>query len=100
MLSQSYFIPNLHRFVGNRLGARHREHRAIAEVRFHRSEAEPAVAEHHRRDAVPTRDCAVRIPANLRIVMGMKVDEAGRDDEAISRCGGRDRSATATIAAK
>ena len=30
---------------------------------------------------MPSRDGAIGIPANLRIVMGMQIDEAGRDDQ-------------------
>ena len=75
--------PDLHRLVGNRLGARHRQHRALAKFRLDRHEAEAAVAEHHRGDAVPSGDRAVRIPSNLRVVMRMQIDEAGRDDQAV-----------------
>ena len=73
--------PGLHRGVRNRFDARHREHRALAALGMHRGEAEAAVADHDRRDAVPARDGAVRIPEQLRVVMGMQIDEAGRDDQ-------------------
>ncbi len=76
--------PVLHRVVGNRLGARHREHRAFAEFRPYRREAEAAVAQHYRGDTVPSGNGAVRIPADLRVVVGMKIDEAGRDDRILS----------------
>ena len=49
----------------------------------HRREAEAAVADHDRRDAVPARQRAVRIPEQLRVVVRVQVDEAGRDDQAV-----------------
>jgi hypothetical protein len=69
-----------HRLVGDRLGARHRQHRAVTEVRRAGGEAEPTVAEHHRRHAVPAGDRAPRVPADLGVVVGVAVDEAGRHD--------------------
>ena len=50
---------------------------------LHRREAEAAVAEHHRGDAVPAGDRAVRVPADLGVVMGVQIDEARRDDQAV-----------------
>ena len=50
---------------------------------LHRGEAEAAVAEHHRGDAVPAGDRAVRVPADLGVVVGVQVDEAGRDDQPV-----------------
>ena len=32
---------------------------------------------------MPSRDSAVRIPSNLRVVMSVQIDEAGRDDQAV-----------------
>ena len=49
----------------------------------HRREAEAAVADHHRRDAVPARQRAVRVPEDLGVVVGVQVDEARRDDQAV-----------------
>ena len=82
--------PCFHRGVRNRFDPRHREHRALAAFRMHRREAEAAVADHDRGDAVPARDGAVGIPEKLRVVVGMQIDEAGRDDQARSfdRLGG------------
>ena len=57
--------PGLHRGVRNRFDARHREHRALAALGTHRGEAEAAVADNDRGDAVPARDGAVRIPEQL-----------------------------------
>src|SRR5215216_3835738 len=72
--------PLLHRLVGDRLGARHGQHRAVAEVGGDGREAEAAVAEHDRRDAVPAADGAPRVPPDLGVVVSVAVDEAGRDD--------------------
>ena len=72
--------PGLHRRVRNRFDARHREHRAFAAFGTHGCEAETAVADYDRGDAVPARDGAVRIPEELRVVVGMQIDESGRDN--------------------
>ena len=59
----------------------------------HRGEAEAAVADGDRRDAVPARQGAVRIPEDLGVVVRVQVDEArrnvhtGRVDDAGSRRG-------------
>ena len=47
-----------------------------------RGEPEAAVADHHPGHAVPARDGAARIPEELAVVVGVQVDEAGRDDAA------------------
>ena len=71
----------LHRTQRDRLGAHHREHRALAVVRLDRREAEAAVADYHRGDPVPSRNGQVRIPENLGVVMGVQVDKTRRDDQ-------------------
>ena len=63
--------------------AGHREHGAVAPFRHHRREAEAAVAEHDGRDAVPAGDGAVRVPLNLRVVVGVEINEPGRDDQPV-----------------
>ena len=45
----------------------------------HRRERDAAVAEHDRRDAVPARRRRVGIPRDLRVEVGVDVDEPGRD---------------------
>ncbi len=72
--------PASHRLVGDRLDPGHGEHRPIPHLRTHRGEPEPAVSDHHRRDAVPAGQRQVRIPEELRVVVRVQVDEAGRDD--------------------
>ena len=70
--------PGLHRGIGNRFVARHGQHRAVAILGMAGGEAKSAVADDHRGNAVPTRDRAIGIPEQRRIVMGMKIDEARR----------------------
>ena len=48
-----------------------------------RRDAEAAVAHHHRGDAVPRRDGQHAVPEDLGVVVGVDVDEAGRDDGAV-----------------
>ena len=73
----------LHRLVGDGLGAGHGQHRALTELGLDRREAEAAVAQHQRRHAVPARGRAVGVPADLGVVVGVQVDEAGRHDQAV-----------------
>jgi hypothetical protein len=47
---------------------------------MNRGEAEAAVTNYDRRDPVPSGNRQVRVPEDLGVVMGVKVDEAGRDD--------------------
>ena len=67
----------------------------------HRCERHAAVAEHDRRDAVPARRRRVGIPRELRVEVGVDVDEAGRHDRAVGVDGSRRRvpvtSPTSTI---
>mgnify|MGYP003694434243 CR=1 FL=1 len=65
-------------------------------VRARGGDAEAAVAHHHRGHAVPGRDREHPIPHHLRVVVGMDVDEAGRDHEPVGvdrLCGGAFRLA-------
>ena len=48
-----------------------------------RREGHAAVAEHDRRDAVPARRRADRVPRQLGVEVGVDVDEARRDDAAL-----------------
>src|SRR5271170_129386 len=45
-----------------------------------RGKAQAALANHHRGYTVPSGERAVRVPVELRIVMTMKIDSAGRHD--------------------
>ena len=74
--------PLLHRLVGDRLDPRHGEHGALPHVGTHRCEAEAAVADDHRGDAVPAGERQIRVPEELRVVVGVEIDEAGGDDHA------------------
>ena len=72
--------PATHRLERDGLDPRHGEHRALAKLRPHRREPEAAVADHHRGDAVPAGERQVGIPEELRVVVRVEIDEAGRDD--------------------
>ena len=52
-------------------------------ARAHRREADAAVAHDDRGDAVPARRREQRIPADLAVVVGVDVDEAGRDQQPV-----------------
>ena len=69
--------------IGNLLDALHQVHQRAAMLLLHRREADAAVAEHHRGDAVPARGREQRIPHRLAVVMRVHVDPAGRDQEAV-----------------
>ena len=71
----------LHRVERDCLGAGHGEHGAVAFFGPHGGEAEAAVAKHDGGDAVPAGDRAVGVPLDLGVVVGVEVDEAGRDDQ-------------------
>src|SRR5690606_19448797 len=59
--------------------ALHQADQPLVLVRVGGREADPAVAHHHGRDPVPARRGDLRIPGHLRVVVGVDVDEAGRD---------------------
>ena len=52
----------------------------VALLRLARREADTAVADHGRRDAIPGRGRNLARPRDLRIVVGMKIDEPGSDN--------------------
>ncbi len=72
--------PLTHRLIRDGLGPGHREHRPVPEVGRARCETESAIAEHDRRDPVPTGNGAPRIPADLGVVVGVTVHESRSDD--------------------
>src|SRR6266851_741014 len=55
--------------------------RYLAYLRTARRDAYAAIAHDHRGYAVPRRRRDVGVPADLGVVMGVRIDEAGRDDE-------------------
>ena len=67
--------PGLHRVVGDGLDPGHGEHGSLPKLGSHRREPEPTVADDQRRDAVPARQGAVRVPEELGVVVGVEVDE-------------------------
>ena len=64
---------------GHVLDAFHQEHEIVAVGGATGREADAAVPHHHRGDAVEARRRAERVPGDLRVEMGVDVDEAGRD---------------------
>ncbi len=68
--------------VGDFLDALHQIHQRAAMMLSHRREADAAIAEHDRGDAMPARRRQQRIPHRLAVVMGVHVDPAGRDQKA------------------
>ncbi len=68
------------RGAGDVLHAFHQLDEAFVLVGAHRREADPAVADHDRGDAVARRRIQDRVPGRLTVVVRVDVDEAGRDD--------------------
>ena len=56
--------------------------RDVARLGPARRDAYAAIAHDHRGHAVPQRRRDRRVPADLRVIMGVRVDKAGRDDAA------------------
>ena len=71
------------RRAGNVLDAFHQLDQALAVLDLDRREAHAAIAHHRRGDAVPARGLQVRIPGRLAVIMGVDVDEARRDQQAL-----------------
>ena len=61
-------------------GALQVAHDEVLVLRRSRGQREPAVAHHHGGDAVPARAGSERIPGDLRVHVGVPVDEARGDD--------------------
>ena len=68
--------------AGDVLDALHQVDQVIGAARAHRREADAAIAEHGGCDPVPARGREKGIPGGLAVVMGVDVDEAGRDQQA------------------
>src|SRR5713101_4856484 len=68
-------------FKGNRLDIDEVPRRDFVHPGLAWRDADAAVAHHHGRDAVPRRAGDQGIPTNLRVVMRMRIDESGCDDE-------------------
>ena len=69
--------------IGNFLDAFHQVHQRAAMMLLHRREADAAIAEHHRGDAMPARRREQRVPHRLAVVVRVHVDPAGRDQQAV-----------------
>jgi len=73
--------PGLHRLRGDVLRPLEVAEHEVLLVRPARREREAAVAHDHRGHAVPARARAERVPGDLRVHVGVPVDEARRYDE-------------------
>ena len=71
------------RRAGDVLDALHQLDEAVVVGRADRGEADAAVAHHDRGDAVPRRRRERGVPGGLAVVVGVDVDEAGRDQRAV-----------------
>ena len=71
------------RGAGDVLDALHQGDQPLVAVGAHRGEADAAVAHHDGGDAVPGGGAEDGVPAGLAVVVGVDVDPAGRDDEAL-----------------
>jgi len=69
--------------IGDFLDALHQVHQRAMMFLLHRREADTAIAEHYRGDAVPARRREQRIPHRLPVVMGVYVDPAGCHQQAV-----------------
>ena len=72
-------VEGLHRHA---LDVLERAHDDVAVLGSRRRDAEAAVAHHHTRDPVPARRREVAVPEDLRVVVRVDVDEAGRQRRA------------------
>ena len=71
------------RGAGDVLDALHQPDQPLVPIGRDRREADAAVAHHHGGDAVPARRRELRVPGGLAVVVGVDVDEAGRDERAV-----------------
>ena len=74
---------NTERRARDVLDAFHQLDQALPILDPHRREADAAIAHHRRGDAVPARRLQPRVPGRLAVVVGVDVDEAGRDQQAL-----------------
>ena len=61
----------------------HQVDQLVAVLLAHRREADAAIAEQDRRDAVPGRRRQHRVPGRLPVVMGVHIDPARRDQQPV-----------------
>jgi hypothetical protein len=69
--------------AGDVLDTFHQLDQAVAIVRPDRCEADTAIAHYRRGDAVPARRLQTGVPHGLAVVVGVDVDEARRDQQAL-----------------
>jgi hypothetical protein len=71
------------RGAGDVLDALHQADEPVVAIGCHRGEPDAAVAHHHGGDAVPARRRQQGVPGGLAVVVGVDVDEPGRDQGAV-----------------
>src|SRR5215469_432527 len=69
------------RIVGNRLDVGQIPCRDLARLGLAGCDADAAISHDDRSDSVPGSAADKGIPTNLRVIMGMRIDEAGRHDK-------------------
>ncbi len=79
---QSHGRPGPERGERHPLDARHHPRDVVDVLRRHGRQRESAVAAEHRRHTVQRRGAGIGVPEELRVVVGVQVDEAGRDEHA------------------
>ena len=72
------------RRAGDVLDPLHQPDEPVVAVGLGGGEADAAVAHHERGDAVPRRRGELRVPGDLAVVVGVDVDPARRDQQAVS----------------
>ena len=71
------------RGAGDVFDALHQLHEEVVTIGTHRCEADAAVAEDRRRDAMPARRCELVVPGRLTVVVRVRIDEARRHERAV-----------------
>ena len=91
MLPPAKSTPARERRRAHAFDPRQRLQQEVEVLWLGRREAEPAIADDHRGDSVPTRRRARRFEHQLRVEVGVDVDEAGREHQTIGvdllKCG-------------
>ena len=72
---------SLHRLERHSFIAGHSEHGAVSILGSAGSETESAVSNSDAGNPMPARDRTPRVPVDLRVIVGMQIDEAGRHDQ-------------------
>ena len=82
-VSHPQVMPSLERRPGDVLDSLHHLDQRLVPVRAHGSEPHSAVPHHRGGHAMPTGRGQVRVPGGLAVVVGVDVDEARGDHQAV-----------------